>query len=497
MPPLWDPGIRHRVTSTNLSIAPGTAGHQIVVSPAGFTAMLSYGLYVHNLLVVSLDSDLDSRVANSYFPPPMSNKTGLRGMSTFAAVPLIWGMAVWAIPAHCADPSGLSGQMSADPPADPGQIGDLPHTAADGPGDSVLLLRNGGCSRGGLPACEDRYIVEVPGGGISVRAGDVQQHCRDVAEAYGVKRALTRLDAAQDHIELAQWCQKIGLPQHAAEELAEAKAIEPSHPMLPLVERQLRVAAQSKEQTAAPAKPAVTGPSVPDLDRMVRAMPPKTVETFTQVIQPMLVSHCASAACHGPGSQSRLQLLRPPAGKPAVAAPDAAEPVFRAGVGGPGRPGEEPAADRPYPASRHRPGPDFTNNQTAIYGQLLDWCCRVSRAQGPVIHASYEQPVSGGRNEPGRPVRARAAMRAQRNQERDATKATRQAAGAQAFPPFSATAGRRDTAGRPFPLTAARTGPRSSSGAPDRKRPGAGPPRPALTSRYSGGLRPPDRSGQP
>jgi hypothetical protein len=391
--------------------------------------------------------------------------------------------------------------LLADPPDDAGQTGDLPRTPlgdaaaldrgpqslrpADEPADSILLLRNGRLLQGRITRVEDRYIVEIPGGQIPVRAGDVQQHCRDVAEAYSVKRAVARVDSAQDHIELAQWCHKVGLPERAAEELAQAKAIEPSHPMLPLVERQLRAAAQSREQTASPAKATVTGPSVSDLDRMVHAMPPKTVETFTQVIQPMLVAHCGSAACHGPGSPSKLQLFRPPAGSlPSRRLTQrnlysVLEWVDR------DDPAKSPLVNvptRPHGTTR---APIFSNNQTAVYGQLFDWCCRVSRAQGPVVHASYEEPVGAGRNDPGSASAARAAIRSQRNQERDAAQAATRRRSAQGLPPLSAQpsdAVPRDGESPPLPRRGGLV-------------PRSGPSEPA--DQDVGGLRPPDRSGQP
>ena len=290
------------------------------------------------------------------------------------------------------------------------------------PDESVLLLRNGGLLQGRITRVDDRYLVELPGGEISVRAAEVQQHCRNVIEAYEVKRTLARIDSAQDHIELAQWCQKEGLPRYAADELAAAKAIDPSHPMLPLVERQIRLASQPQEPLAAPAKSAVTGPTVADLDRMIHAMPPKTVETFTQVIQPMLVSHCGAASCHGPGSAAKLQLFRPPAGSlpsrrltqrnlyPVLEWVDRDEP---------GRSPLVTVPTRPHGSSR---APIFANPQNAVYGQLVDWCSRISGNQFPVIHASYEEPVGTGRNEPGTPAAARTAIRTQRNQERDAAK---------------------------------------------------------------------------
>jgi len=50
---------------------------------------------------------------------------------------------------------------------------------------------------------------------------------------------------------------------------------------------------------------------------MVRGMPPGAVETFTQVVQPLLMNHCTSSGCHGPQSETHFHLMRTPLNQPA------------------------------------------------------------------------------------------------------------------------------------------------------------------------------------
>jgi len=405
----------------------------------------------------------------------LSRRLNLRGL----ALAILGVGALLLLPTLPAGPPD-SGMVDRPDPA--GAYGSPePQRRTDDSGDSLLLLRNGRLLQGQITRTEDRYTVVIPGGEISVKASDVQQHCRDVAEAYRVKRAMARLDSVQDHIELAQWCHRLGLAELAAEELAEAKAIEPTHPMLPLVERQLKVALQPKDAAAEPAPPAISGPSVHDLDRMVRVMPPKTMETFAQVIQPMLVNHCGSAACHGPGAQTRFHLLRPPVGS--LPSRRLTQRNLYAVLEWVDRddPGKSPLLTiptRPHGTAR---APVFTNSQTAIFGHLYDWCYRVSRAQSPVVQASYEQPVGGGRNDPASASAARAALRAQRTQEREATKASMKQRAAQASSPSMA-----DPAGlgalRPPDQTPPQPGPPETPGYSPASR-AARPSPPANTNR--------------
>jgi hypothetical protein len=52
-------------------------------------------------------------------------------------------------------------------------------------------------------------------------------------------------------------------------------------------------------------------PSGEELDAMISGMPAGTVETFVQVVQPILMNHCMTSGCHGLQSDGRLQLMRP------------------------------------------------------------------------------------------------------------------------------------------------------------------------------------------
>ena len=337
--------------------------------------------------------------------------------------------ALWVLPAVLAAPPARPIDAPADQTPWLGQL-----NSPGQPEESVLLLRNGRLLQGRILRIEDRYWVMVPGGEIIVRASEVQQHCRSIPEAYRLKRAGARPDSAQDHIELAQWCHKHGLPDLATDELAEARTIDPGHPMLGLVDRQVRLAASGKDPAAVSGKPPVTGPSVQDLDRMVRAMPPKTVETFAQVVQPMLINQCGSATCHAAGPQNRFRLLRPPAGS--LPSRRLTQRNLYAVLEWVNRddPGKSPLLTVPSGPHATARAPVFTNNQTTLYQQLTDWCYRVSRAQGPAVHTSYEQPVGGGRNEPGSASAARAALRAERTQVHEAAKASPGRHGAEMLP---------------------------------------------------------------
>ncbi len=323
--------------------------------------------------------------------------------------------AVWLFSPSTAQQPGpvVNALYDEPPPANPTGAGGDPQRV-----DSVLLLRNGEMMRGQIVHEGDRYDVFVPGGEIHVKAADVQYHCRDAQEAYLRKRALIRGDNALDHLELAQWCLKAGLVPSAAEELAEAAALEPSHPLIPVLERRVKLASLPAPQAAANAKPAALGPTPQELDRMVRGMPPKTVELFAQTIQPMLVNHCAAAGCHGQGVQNGFRLFRTPSGSPPSRL--LTQRNLHATLQWLDRSNPDASPLLNYPTRPHGTAtiPVFSDKQVTQFKQLREWCYRVGQAEGPVMQASYLEEAAP--QERAAPLTARSAAKGYRRPSRDA-----------------------------------------------------------------------------
>lgn len=219
------------------------------------------------------------------------------------------------------------------------------------PQDGVLVLRHGDALHGRITLSGDRYIVTWGDGGeLKVPVGDVEFHCRDLVEAYQLKRAAlqarggmsggpmweaqapavrrtgaeggpgadspaTQREGAGPHLELAEWCLRQSLLPQAADELLAAIARDPQHPRIRLLERRLELAAhQPAAPLVAPAR-TTSAASNQELDRTLRELPPPTVEKFTTQLQPLLLNRCGANACHGPTADSQFRLLRPSWGK--------------------------------------------------------------------------------------------------------------------------------------------------------------------------------------
>lgn len=184
------------------------------------------------------------------------------------------------------------------------------------PREGVLVLRAGQVLRGTITHAGDLYYVILPQGEIRIQAAQVAMVCDSIEEAYRRKRSLIRLGNVQDHLELAQWCQQQRLFSAAAAELSDALAADPDNPRVAYLERRLQMAMTSVETVPAESIEARQGPSVEQLDEMVRSLPADTVTRFTTTIQPLLLNSCAAAECHSSRAESEYRLMRLQPGRP-------------------------------------------------------------------------------------------------------------------------------------------------------------------------------------
>jgi hypothetical protein len=179
---------------------------------------------------------------------------------------------------------------------------------------SLVVLRNGEVFSGVVSRQGDRYVIAGEGTEIRLTSRDVDFLCQTLDEAYNVQHSRLVAGRIEDRLNLADWCLRQKLFGDAAREITAAMEIDPKNPRVAVLDAQLQRAMQPeapKEATAdATDKPQPV--SADELERMVRSLPPATVETFTSTIQPLVLNYCATAGCHGPSSQSSFTLVRLP-----------------------------------------------------------------------------------------------------------------------------------------------------------------------------------------
>jgi len=180
------------------------------------------------------------------------------------------------------------------------------------PNRGMIVLRNGEVIEGRISQIEGWYVVDLPDGQIRIKTSEVDVVCRSLEDGYQRKRALIQIGNVQHHLDLAQWCLRYKLLGAAAVELADATVADPANPMIGVLQHRLKIAVEppappSASETKSRSRP---GPSTEELDKMVRGLPYKAVEAFTQSVQPVLLNSCTGSGCHNSQSGQGLRLVR-------------------------------------------------------------------------------------------------------------------------------------------------------------------------------------------
>ena len=261
-------------------------------------------------------------------------------------------------------------------------------TAEPCPG--VLILRNGHVLSGQITRLDNRFNVSVDGGRISVDVADTELFCRNLNEAYAQKALLIGVADLHGHLELAQWCQRQGLLEHAAGELAKASAINPSHPMITVIERRIQMSA-APESVEVAATPVQQSTFPEDLDRTARDMPTGAMEAFARSVGPLLVNRCGAARCHGSASENAFHLLRPPSSNRSGGRiiqrnlQSTLKLIDR----------ENPARSPLLTAALEPHGPlqvsALAGRRTDHYQRLADWVHQVARGSNTAMPASHKE----------------------------------------------------------------------------------------------------------
>lgn len=173
-------------------------------------------------------------------------------------------------------------------------------------------MRNGEVLKGRIVRDDNYYRIALADGELRVRVAEAELICCNLDDAYEFKRSRLALGRADDHLDLAEWCMRQELPGYAAKEISAAMALDAQNPRTEFLDRRLRQMLDSPPPARAEKTAEAPQVTNADLDRLVRGMPPGTVEAFTSTIQPLIMNSCATSGCHGPGSKSTYIILRIP-----------------------------------------------------------------------------------------------------------------------------------------------------------------------------------------
>jgi hypothetical protein len=210
-------------------------------------------------------------------------------------------------------------------------------------------------------------------------------------DCYECQRARVAAGKIQDRLSLVEWCIRHELYREAESELAAARTADPTNLKLGLFERRLQLA---RERPTKVTKPTSTKKPIAsdELDRILRELPRGSMETFTTSIQPFLLNHCATAACHGPGAKSALRFLRPGVGRPLTRRATQRNLYAILSTLDAEQHDEATLADSWSKAHADNSVPVLSNRESAQYGRLARWLCLVTGTPSETRPATVDEP---------------------------------------------------------------------------------------------------------
>ena len=187
--------------------------------------------------------------------------------------------------------------------------------AAPEQGPGVLVLRNGNIVEGSVRQTGAYYRVDTANASLQIPNDQVETLCANLDEAYQSRRRTRAGSTADSHLELARWCLRHNLLEHASSELEEARAMDARHPDLAAVELQIRQMMElGAPRRGARSEASLSLGEAPAAGKKLPAAPfeisAEAQARFVRNIQPMLIHTCATGGCHSPGAAQRFVIDR-------------------------------------------------------------------------------------------------------------------------------------------------------------------------------------------
>lgn len=254
----------------------------------------------------------------------------------------------------------------------------------------VLLLHNGELISGSIVRAGEYYVVSVDRGELRIKATEVDHHAATADDCYQKRREAIDPTKVDEHLNLAEWCMRHALYAQAAKELTDALKTDPTHPKIGLLERRLELVARQQPEPGETAKStARSDATVAELDRLVRGLPGGAMETYTNVVQPLLLHHCGTAACHSPQAKSSLHLVRLPPGRSANRRTTQRNLLAVLGAIDRDSPDNSPLLTIPIRPHGTAKGAIFGSRQASQYRTLAAWVHQVSGSTAePMVPSS-------------------------------------------------------------------------------------------------------------
>ena len=137
-----------------------------------------------------------------------------------------------------------------------------------------------------------------------------------------------------------------------------------------------------------------------ELEQLVRAMPPGSVQRFTQVVQPIITHYCGTARCHGGAAADSFRWLRAPGGMPANRLMTHENLRATLQLVDWEEPANSPILRVPLQPHGGLPAPVFASPQMSQYQELVNWVYWITSGQPASTRGAITAEPTGGLQEP-------------------------------------------------------------------------------------------------
>lgn len=171
----------------------------------------------------------------------------------------------------------------------------------------VLVLKNGRVVHGRISQCATGYLVDKPNGSLVVPVNRVQLEADSLQHAYRKLRSQVPTKSAEQHLVLARWCLTNALYRQCEAELRSALSIDPDL-------NEARSTLKRLEETVHRDNPRHLQRSMPRARtpdgfeptpvQSLAGLSRETAGRYVRKVQPILLSRCGNAGCHGPTARA-------------------------------------------------------------------------------------------------------------------------------------------------------------------------------------------------
>ena len=162
------------------------------------------------------------------------------------------------------------------------------------------------------------YAIKTDFGTIHVPITNVEYVGQDKFDIYRYKKSFVDGANCNDLMKFAEWCLGLGLEKEGIEEYERALKVAPNSALSDVIRDRLKTIAERKETEDDSGNPPLMGSAAPErgrneseLNRWIAGVPKPVVDHYVKKVQPVLLSGCAAADCHGTNSSNKFQMAKP------------------------------------------------------------------------------------------------------------------------------------------------------------------------------------------